>query len=156
MWTHLWVYMACWKTLYKLGLVRLSFETSQSIMSSKHSCTSKCITSIGKMSEVKMKIKIGHNYLHLTDKIFFLNQLISNNMINGCDFQDLKAHSMDKKTFTKIKPSYLQHIFHCCCIAAYHLLKTVKIRVVLRWDEKTDVSDPFRYKCKHSACFLFL
>lgn len=53
-------------------------------------------------------------------------------MINGCDFQDLKAHSMDKKTFTKIKPSYLQHIFHCCCIAAYHLLKTVKIRVVLR------------------------
>lgn len=82
------------------------------------------------MSEVKMKIKIGHNYLHLTDKNFFLNQLISNNMINGCDFQDLKAHSMDKKTFTKI--SYLQHIFHCCCIAAYHLLKTVKIRVVLR------------------------
>lgn len=64
------------------------------------------------MSEVKMKIKIGYNYLHLTDKFFFKNQLISNNMINGCDFQDLKAHSMDKKTFTKIKPSYLQHMFH--------------------------------------------
>lgn len=30
--------------------------------------TLKCITSIGKMSEVKMKIKIGYNYLHLTDK----------------------------------------------------------------------------------------
>lgn len=110
--------MACWKTLYKLGLVRLSFETSQSIMSSKHSCTSKCITSIGKMSEVKMKIKIGHNYLHLTDKIFFLNQLISNNMINGCDFQDLKAHSMDKKNIhqdkAKLPAAHIPLLLYCC------------------------------------------
>lgn len=54
------------------------------------------------MSEVKMKIKIGYNYLHLTDKKC-KNQLISNNRINGCDFQDLKAHSMDKKNIHQDK-----------------------------------------------------
>lgn len=45
-------------------------------------------------------------------------------MTNGCDFQDLEAHSMDstmeKKHFTKIKPSYLQHIFHqYCCLSPF-------------------------------------